>query len=255
MLIIPAIDILGGKVVRLARGDYEKSTVYDLSPLAYAHQWFREGASLIHVVDLDGAKSGNPVNYEIISKIATSVPVKVEVGGGIRTVATVKKYLEAGLDRVVLSTKIIEDASFLLTRDIKEFLPRVAVSLDIRRLEMAGLASSGTSGWIQSEDILIDIRSLIEAVTLSGVRYVNFSDISKDGMLAGVDATKILGFIKLARTSAVNTLSFTYAGGISSLEDIKVLKSLGKEAPDAVIVGRALYENKFTLEDAIEAGA
>jgi phosphoribosylformimino-5-aminoimidazole carboxamide ribotide isomerase len=254
MLIIPAIDVLGGRVVRLARGDYEKSTVYASSPLDYAKKWASEGATLIHVVDLDGAKSGTPVNFEIISQVASGTSVKVEVGGGIRSVSTVRKYLGEGIDRVVLSTKIIEDESFLLTQEIREYLPRIAVSLDIRRMEMAGLASSGTGGWIQSEDVLIDIRTLIRTVTSSGVRYLNFSDISKDGMLAGVDTTKILGFLKLARSAAAGKSFFTYAGGVSTLDDIKALKSLGDEAPDAAIVGRALYENKFTLKDAIEAG-
>src|SRR5512135_1408622 len=170
MLIIPAIDIMGGKVVRLARGDFEKGTVYEGSPVDFAKKWASQGARLLHVVDLDGAKQGEPKNFDTVRAIVNAVDIDVEVGGGIRKVDTVRRYLEAGVDRVVLSTKIVEDASFLLSRDIKEYLSFVAVSLDIRRMEMAGLASSATAGWLQSEDVLIDIRSLIQAVTSVGVK-------------------------------------------------------------------------------------
>ena len=253
MLIIPAIDIIGGKVVRLSRGDYEKASIYDLSPLAYAEQWEAQGARFIHIVDLDGAKSGEPKNFEIICDLKKTISAKIEVGGGIRSVSTIKRYLDIGIERVVLSTKIIEDASFLLSRDIKSYLKNVVVSVDIRQMSTSEIATTGTDGWLQSGDMLPDIPSFIQMVANAGVQYVNFSDISKDGMLTGVDSDKILNFLKVARESVKSPLFFTYAGGISSLEDIKVLKAMGDRGADAVVVGRALYENKFTLKEAIEA--
>lgn len=251
MLIVPAIDIMDGEVVRLERGDFHRSKAYGLSPLEYAKKWQEEGAKLIHIVDLDGAKTGEPVNFEIIRKVISQVSVKIEVGGGIRSEETIKKYIEAGAGRVVLSTRVIEDASFLLTESLKKFLPSVAVSIDIKHMESPEVITSATSGWLQSGDVLVDIPSFIHTVAAVGVRFVNFSDISKDGMMAGPDPVKILNFLKRARKSSSAKLFFTYAGGISSLDDLRVLKRLGDDGVDGVIVGRALYENKFALKEAI----
>ncbi len=251
MLIVPAIDIMNGSVVRLERGDFHRSTGYGLSPLEYAVKWQQEGAELIHVVDLDGAKTGEPKNFEIIRKIISGTSTKVEVGGGIRSEEALKKYIEAGAGRVVLSTRVIEDSSFLTSESIRKYLSSVAVSIDIKHMESPEVITSATSGWLQSGDILVDIPSFIRTVSSAGVRFVNFSDISKDGMMVGPDPIKILNFLKRARKATDAKLFFTYAGGISSLEDLRVLKRLGDDGVDAVIVGRALYENKFTLKEAI----
>jgi len=248
MLIIPAIDIMRGQVVRLARGDFAHATVYDKTPLEYAQRWLREGAALIHVVDLDGAREGGPKNIEVIQQLARQVCVKFEVGGGIRSAEAIQRYLEAGVERVVLSTKILGDASFLLSREIKDYLGRVSLSIDIKHLTSAELITGGTGGWAESGDVLIDVPSLIQSVTQAGLRFFNFSDISRDGMLQGPDAEKIL-----QRKAAAGSLTISYAGGVSSLGDLKALKALGSDGVDAVIVGRALYENKFTLSDAIAA--
>lgn len=253
MLIIPAIDIMGGKVVRLPRGDFARATVYDLSPLEYAKKWQDQGARLIHIVDLDGARTGEPKNLEMIKSVIKGVSAKVEVGGGVRGEEAVKEYLRVGAERVVLSTKVIEDSSFLLSAKIREYLERVAVSIDIKHMETPEVITGGTSGWMQSGDILIDIPSFIQAISSAGVRFVNFSDISKDGMMMGPDVARILSFLKKARRASAEKLFFTYAGGISSLEDIKVLGRLGVDGVDGVIVGRALYENKFSLKEAIES--
>ena len=253
MLIVPAVDIMRGKVVRLERGEFDKAITYDLSPLAYAEKWESEGARLIHVVDLDGAKSGEPKNFDIIKEIIKRIHTKVEVGGGVRHIDAMKRYLEIGAERVVLSTKVIEDASFLLMREVKDYLDKVAVSIDIKQMESAELATATTGGWLESGDMLIDIPSFIHTVTTAGVKYVNFSDISKDGMMVGPDIQRIENFLKVARSSAAVPIFCTYAGGMSSLEDIRALKSLDKKGADAVIVGRALYENKFTLKEAIAA--
>lgn len=255
MLIIPAIDIIAGKVVRLARGDYGKASIYDLSPLVYAQKWQEEGASFIHIVDLDGAKSGEPKNFELIRDIKKNISVRLEVGGGIRSVSAIRRYLEIGIERVVLSTKVVENAAFLISRDIKGYLKNVAVSLDIRQMETSEIATTATDGWLQSGDMLLDIPSFIETVARAGVSFVNFSDISKDGMMTGPDTDKISAFLKVARTAAKEKLTFTYAGGISTLDDIRKLKGLAGEGIDGVIVGRALYENKFTLREAIAAAS
>jgi len=252
MLIIPAIDIMQGKVVRLEKGDFSRVSVYDLSPVEYAKKWEGEGAQFIHVVDLDGAKLGEPKNFDTIREIIKNVKVKVEVGGGIRSVDAIKKYLLIGVDRIVLSTKVIEDTAFLLNAEVKEYLNKVAVSIDIKHMESTEVITTGTGGWLQSGDALIDIPSFIQAIADAGVRYVNFSDISKDGMMKGPDPEKISNFLKVVRASTPHELYFTYAGGISSLEDIRSLKSLGKNGAAAVIVGRALYESKFSLKDAIK---
>ncbi len=253
MLIIPAIDIMKGQVVRLARGKFDQVMVYDQTPLEYARQWAGEGAAFIHVVDLDGAREGVPKNLEVIQQIARQVSVKIEVGGGIRLVETIRGYLEAGVERVVLSTKILEDASFLLSREIKDYLARVSLSIDIKHLTSAELITGGTDGWAEDGDLLIDVPSLIQSVTQAGLRFLNFSDIARDGMLQGLDTEKILNFLKVVRKAASQPFLVTYAGGISSLGDLKALKALGADGIDAVIVGRALYENKFTLRDAIAA--
>ncbi len=252
MLIVPAIDIMGGKVVRLVRGEFDKPISYPLSPLAYAEKWESEGAKLIHVVDLDGAKSGEPKNFDCIKEVIKRVKPPVEVGGGVRSIDAIKRYLEFGAQRVVLSTKVIEDASFLLTRDIKDYLSRVAVSIDIKEMETQEVVKGATAGWLQAGDVLIDIPSFIQAVAAAGVKYVNFSDIAKDGTMVGPDVRKVENFLKVARECSTHPLFFTYAGGISSLDDIKKLVSMGNKSPDAVIVGRALYEDKFSLKDAIK---
>jgi phosphoribosylformimino-5-aminoimidazole carboxamide ribotide isomerase len=161
MLIVPAIDIMKGQVVRLARGKFSEATVYEQTPLEYAQRWVAEGATLIHIVDLDGAREGIPKNLEAILPLVRQISAKVEVGGGIRSLATIRRYLEAGVERVVLSTKILEDASFLLSREIKDVLPRVSLSIDIKHLTSAQLITGGTGGWSENGDILIDVPSLI----------------------------------------------------------------------------------------------
>jgi phosphoribosylformimino-5-aminoimidazole carboxamide ribotide isomerase len=253
MLIVPAIDIIGGRVVRLARGAFDQVSVYDLTPLAFAQKWVEEGARFIHVVDLDGAKSGVPKNFDAIRDVVRRVSVKVEVGGGIRTAASVRQYRETGVERVVLSTKIIDDATFLLHRDIKDYAGRLAVSVDIKAMASDGTLTSGTGGWLESGDKPIDLDDFLKVVASAGVLYVNFSDISKDGMLSGPDKDKVRRFITYAKKVSADAFYFTYAGGIATLDDLRALKSLGADGPDAVIIGRALYENKFTLKEAIEA--
>lgn len=252
-MIVPAIDIMAGKVVRLKRGDFTKTTVYDLSPLEFAQQWRSQGAELIHIVDLDGAKTGEPKNLKIIEDIIKNVKTRFEVGGGIRRIETIKQYVEMGAERVVLSTKVIEDETFLLNPELKGFLKKIAVSIDIKQMESAELATATTAGWHESGDVLIDIPTFLQTIVSAGIRYINFSDISRDGMMMGLDTAKISLFLNRIRKPEYGKLFLTYAGGISSLEDLKKLKTLGDNGVDAVIVGKALYENQFSLKEAIEA--
>jgi phosphoribosylformimino-5-aminoimidazole carboxamide ribotide isomerase len=179
--------------------------------------------------------------------------VPIEVGGGIRNVEAVATYFNAGAGRVVLSTKILEEPSFLLKPELKPYLNKIAVSIDIKQLQGSDVVTSGTAGWSENGDILLDIPSFIKTLSSAGVIYINFSDISRDGMLSGPDIVKIVHFLKLARKHMTSQLSFTYAGGISSLEDVKVLKNLDAAGPEAFIVGKALYEGRFSLKEAIEA--
>ncbi|MFH1691758.1 MAG: 1-(5-phosphoribosyl)-5-[(5-phosphoribosylamino)methylideneamino] imidazole-4-carboxamide isomerase [Candidatus Omnitrophota bacterium] len=268
MLIVPAIDIIAGQVVRLEQGDFNKKKVYGSSPLEFAQKWASQGAKLVHIVDLDGAKFGELVNFDVIKTIACESGVKVQAGGGIRTAASLKSYVDAGIERVVLSTKVLQDPDFLEADSVKERVEKIVLSLDIKYVvkgdddtvsgKLSGLSNkdtmllgTGAGAWSNTENI--DLSDFIKKITSVGIRYINFSDIKRDGMMAGLDLAQIKNFVACARKASLNNLFFTYAGGVSSLEDIKLLAGLGSEGVDAVIIGRALYENRINLEDAIRA--
>lgn len=252
MLIVPAIDIMSGRVVRLEQGDFKRPINYEHTPFAYAQMWVSQGARFLHVVDLDGARTGEIKNFSCICDIAKIKDVRIEVGGGIRNIGSIRKYLDSGIDRVVLSTRVLEDASFLLSHDIQKYLSRVCVSMDIRDIGDAG-ATTGTAGWTQKSDMMIDLESFITTLFEAGISCINFSDIKKDGMLSGPDVEKIKMFLAQANRAAGKKIFFTYAGGVSSLEDVRCLKDLEKEGLSAIIVGRAIYEKKFTVSEAIKA--
>ncbi len=266
MLIIPAIDIIEGQVVRLEQGDFSKKKVYGVSPLDFAKKWVSEGAEWVHIVDLDGAKFGTMVNFDVIKTIVLESGAKVQAGGGIRTTSSLKAYMDAGINRAVLSTKVLRDLDFLNADIVKQYIEKIVLSLDIKYIvkgderSISGklsafsnkesmLLGTGSGAWSDTEDI--DLSDFIRKIADAGVRYVNFSDIRRDGMMAGLDLEKIKNFVSCARKASQNDLFFTYAGGVSSLEDIKNLSALGCDGVDAVIVGRALYENRFSVRDAI----
>jgi phosphoribosylformimino-5-aminoimidazole carboxamide ribotide isomerase len=257
MLIFPAIDIIKGRVVRLERGDFETAKAYPLSPLEYAKKWESEGAAYLHIVDLDGARSGSLQNFDVIEDIIRNIGIKAEVGGGIRDVAALRQYMDAGAARVVLSTKIIEDVSFLQDEYVKSSIKRIAASIDFKRMEVKASSLSigtGSSAWMETVDI--SVSPFIRYLASQGIEHINFSDISRDGTMMGPDSKKILSFLAAAKSPGQRALFFTYAGGISSLSDLKTLAGLAKTGEggvDAVVVGKALYENKFMLKDAIQA--
>ena len=235
MILLPAVDILEGKVVRLARGEFDQRTVYDADPLDAARRWVEGGAHSLHVVDLDGARSGAPVNLEHVRRITAGVSVPVQVGGGLRTIESVREAISAGAARVLLGTAAYQDIDFL-DEAVAEFDDRVVVSVDVRGGRVAA------AGWTEQTDI--PLEAVIEHLNARGVRRFVYSSIDRDGMLQGPD----LDGARRVAESVRGT--YTYSGGVSSLDDLRALVELRQVNLSGVIVGKALYENKFTVGEA-----
>ena len=235
MILLPAIDILGGKAVRLARGAFDEQTVYDADPLDAARRWVAGGARALHVVDLDGARGGAPVNLEHVGRIATEVEVPVQVGGGLRTIESIRGAVAAGARRVVLGTAAFRDVD-LLDEALAELGDRVVVSVDARDGRLAA------AGWLEQTEI--PAESVIEKMGARGVRRFVYSSIERDGMLEGPDLEGA------ARASDAVRGSFVYSGGVSSVEDLRALKALRRVNLAGVIVGKALYEQRLTVSEA-----
>ncbi len=229
MLIIPAIDLQDGRCVRLLRGDFAQETMYGDDPVAMAGRWYRAGARVLHVVDLDGARLGRPVQMELIRSMAAQAPV--QVGGGLRTSANVEYAFEAGARRVVLGTAALD--LDLIAGLVTSRADQLIVALDTRGDTVA------VRGWVEASDwSLLDLaRALIEV----GVRRFLHTDVERDGALTSPN------FASLERLAALG-MPVIASGGISSLADIDRLRESGAEA---AIVGRALYEETFTLEEAM----
>jgi phosphoribosylformimino-5-aminoimidazole carboxamide ribotide isomerase len=234
MILLPAVDILEGKAVRLTRGEYDQSTVYDADPLDAARRWVDEGARSLHVVDLDGARGGAPVNFEHVRRITAELPVPVQVGGGLRTIDAVRDAIGAGAARVVIGTAAYRDVDFL-DEALAEFDDRVVVSIDAREGRLAA------AGWTEQTDI--PIEAVIEQLGARGVRRFIYSSIERDGMLAGPDLD---GARRVAETVRG---TYAYSGGVASLEDLRVLVELRQVNLNGVIVGKALYERRFTVAE------
>ena len=238
MILYPAIDILEGKAVRLAQGSFEQQTVYDEDPLQAALRWVEGGARALHVVDLDGARAGAPANLEHVRRIASEVDVPIQVGGGLRSSEAVDAALDAGAQRVVLGTAAYRDVD-LLDGAVQRLGDRLVVSVDARDGRLAA------QGWIEQTEL--PVESVIARLGDRGVRRYVFSSIERDGMLAGPDLD---GIEQVARTVRG---SFIYSGGISSLEDLRTLAALRQVNLAGVIVGKALYEQRFTVAEAQRA--
>lgn len=241
MLIIPAIDIRGGKCVRLFQGDYSQETVYGDDPAEQAVRWEKAGAHIIHLVDLDGAKAGHPVNTEIIRSICQSVHIPCELGGGIRTLEDAEKLFEAGVYRVILGTAVCGNPSLA-----KEFInafsaERVVAGVDAR----AG--SVAVKGWVENSGV--DVFDLIRQLQDSGVSRFIYTDIATDGALSGPNCDAVA-----AVCSRIPYSSVIASGGISSARDIRALKERNKKNLEGVIVGKALYDGKVTFAE-LEAEA
>lgn len=236
MKVIPAIDIRGGKVVRLIQGDVELETVYSDSPLEMAQKWASFDVELIHIVDLDGALEGGLKNLDKVKEIVKNIKAKVELGGGIRDEAAVKEVLDAGVDKVVIGTKALDEA--FLDRIGKKFKDKIVVSIDA----MQGMVQ--TKGWVFSTKAkAIDLARKVEGL---GIRTINYTDISKDGTLEGPNIKSLKELLKATKVDIVAS------GGISTIDDVKSLKLLEKDGLAGIIIGKALYENTLDLEEAIK---
>lgn len=233
MKIYPAIDIKGGKVVRLLRGDFGEVTEYSLSADEAARKFYSVGAEYLHAVDLDGAKSGKAENDETVKKIIAAAPLKVEIGGGIRSLSRIENYLSAGADSVILGTIAVRNMAFVKDA-VAEFGDRISVGVDARCGKVA------VSGWCEITDT--ECADLCLKLRDIGVRRVIYTDISRDGALSGTDMET---YERLVR---IENLKITASGGITCLNEIIRLKEMGI---DAAILGRALYENKLSLSEAI----
>jgi len=237
MLIIPAIDLKDGCVVRFVQGKSNKK-IYSKDPLKVASHWVAQGAQFLHIVDLDGAFSGKPKNLDVVKDIAKQIKVPVEFGGGIRSIESIKSVLEAGVSRVVLGTKAVEDKAFLV-KAFKKFKNKIIVGVDAKD----GLAM--VRGW-KSGYKNTDAGEFSLYLKKLGFRELIYTDTLKDGTLTGPNIKEIKKLLKLTG------LKIIASGGISSLEDLHKLKSLEMEGLTGVIVGKALYEGKFTLPQALK---
>ena len=239
MLVIPAIDLKNGKCVRLLQGRKSEMTVYNENPVEVAQEFAAAGAEMIHVVDLDGAFNGaESPNRAVVKEIVDAIDVLVEFGGGIRSLRDVQELCAAGVSRVVLGTVAAESPQ-LLQDFVNNFSAKVCVGIDARDGRVM------TRGW-ESETPLL-ATDLARTVAECGVERIVYTDIARDGMLSGPNIEQTLA---VARTANIN---ITASGGVSSLDDIKRLRDAGDSRLDSVIVGKALYEGKFKLEDAIRA--
>lgn len=234
MIIFPAIDLRGGKCVRLIQGDFDKETVYSDDPQATALKWQSMGAKFLHVVDLDGARAGSPQNLDAIKKILAAIEIPIEVGGGIRTLEDAEKVLSLGVRRVILGSVAVENIS-LVEAAVKKFGDKIVVGIDARD----GIVA--VHGWEKSGAVKAD--DLAKKIVAAGVKTIIYTDISKDGMLSGVDA-KI--FSDLEKSSGAEIVA---SGGVKSIEDIRALKAA---KISGVIVGKAIYTGALDLKSAIE---
>ena len=238
MKIIPAIDIQNGNCVRLRQGDFSQETIFNNSPLDIAEKWVKDGAQRLHIVDLDGARLGEPINIDLISKICKTFPsIPVQIGGGIRDVETARKYINAGASFIIIGTKAVEDPNFV--KDLcSEFHKKIIIGIDAKNGEVA------TEGWVSN--------SKVNAISLSkkfedfGVSEIVYTDIEKDGMMGGLN---IKATVNLAKEINIPVIA---SGGVSSNDDLKKIINYEKFGISGVIVGRALYENKINIKEAQE---
>jgi phosphoribosylformimino-5-aminoimidazole carboxamide ribotide isomerase len=234
MILYPAIDILDGQAVRLVKGDFEERTVYRDSPLEAARAWVENGARFLHIVDLDGARSGEPRSLEHLAQIAEQLTVPIQYGGGLRSLDAVRDALAAGAERVILGTAALVDVDFL-DDALGSFRDRVLVSVDTRG------GNVSTSGWQQTtgsaaEEAIIRLQN-------RGVRSFVYTNVDKDGMLEGPDLDEV------KRIASVIRGRFLYSGGIGHLDDLKAIARLRQVNLGGVVVGKALYEQRFTVAE------
>ena len=236
MIVIPAIDIKNGKCVRLLQGRMDAETVFSDDPAAMGRRWANDGATLIHIVDLDGAVGKRPVNLDTVRKIIDQIHVPVQVGGGIRDIDTIRMYLDQGVSRVIIGTEAIKNPD-LVKSACQEFPGQIVVGIDAKAGKVA------IEGWTKTTEVTaIDLARQFEDC---GVAVINFTDIERDGMRTGPN---LLETEKLARAISIPVVA---SGGVSSIEDIKNLLPLAAAGVVGVITGRALYDGSLDLKAAI----
>jgi phosphoribosylformimino-5-aminoimidazole carboxamide ribotide isomerase len=234
LILYPAIDISEGKAVRLVKGDFNQVTVYEDSPLEAARAWVDAGARFLHVVDLDGARTGSPKSLGHLEQITHELHVPVQYGGGLRSLPAVRDALRAGAERVILGTAAFNDIDFL-DDVLGAFRDRTIVSVDTRG------GNVSTSGW--QETTQMPAAAVIERLQNRGVRSFVYTDVDRDGMLGGID------FDAVRRIAQVVRGRFIYSGGIGSLDDLRGLRDLRQVNLGGVIAGKALYEGRFTIAE------
>ncbi len=237
MIIIPAIDIKDNKCVRLSQGKIENVEVFFDDPLVVAKKWEEKGAGLIHVVDLDGAFQGKPVHFKIIKKIARELSIPIQVGGGIRQEKTIEQYLDIGVKRIVLGSALLEKGEKEIEYLLKKFGKHLIAGIDVKNDNIA------IHGWVQK--IEKPVEQFIHNLNMMGLQRIIYTDIHRDGMMSGLNIDMIK---KVALASKMKIIS---SGGVSSMEDLFQLQSLGISNLEGVIIGKALYRNEIVLEEAI----
>ncbi|HWX74570.1 MAG TPA: 1-(5-phosphoribosyl)-5-[(5-phosphoribosylamino)methylideneamino]imidazole-4-carboxamide isomerase [Solirubrobacteraceae bacterium] len=240
MRLYPAIDILGGSAVRLVQGDFAAKRVYDEDPLSAARAWSEAGASQLHVVDLDGARTGTPVNLEHLRRITGELGLPVQFGGGLRSPEAIEQAFDAGASRVILGTAALTDPALLGGALAQHGPERVLVSVDVRGGRVA------TAGWSEAQEL--DAFGALDQLKTAAVEHFVFTNVDRDGMLGGPDLDEV-GRI----AAAVGGGSVLYSGGIGELADLEALARLRAPGLVGVIVGKALYERRFTVAEAEEA--
>lgn len=240
MLLIPAIDLKGGQCVRLRQGRMNDATVFSDDPVATARRWADEGAQRLHVVDLDGATKGQAINFKVVEKIVAEVKIPVQIGGGIRDEETVQRYLNAGVQYVIIGTKAVNAPHFLHDLCI-EFPRHIIVSLDAKDGRVA------LNGWTKMTG-----HGVIETAQhceRDGVEAIIYTDIGRDGMMQGFNAPATRELAKSLKTPVFAS------GGVSSMEDIRLLKELEPDGVTGAVIGRALYEGSLSFKDCLKAVA
>ena len=236
MKIIPAIDIQNGNCVRLRQGDFAQETIFDKNPLNIAQKWVDEGAERLHLVDLDGARLGSPINLDIISSICKKFPnIPIQIGGGIRDLKTAENYLLAGATYIIIGTKAVEEPKFV--KELCKIFPgNIIVGVDAKNGEVA------TDGWESvSDKNVIELSREFENI---GVSEIVYTDIEKDGMMKGLNMDATLNLAK-----SVN-IPIIASGGVSCLDDIRKMKPYVGSGISGIIIGRALYEKTITIKEA-----
>ena len=235
MIIIPAIDLKQGRCVRLFQGEMDQETVYFEDPLDAARHWMDEGATIIHIVDLDGAVEGRPVHMRQVEAICRETSLAVEIGGGLRSLETVEAAFELGIDRVVIGTAAYSNTGFLRLL-CEKFPGRIVAGIDARKGKVA------VKGW--KETTAMDAVALAQRCEQDGASRIIYTDISRDGTGTGINVDETL---KIARAVTIPVIA---SGGVASLEDLRTLAPLENEGVEGVVIGRALYVRAFTLLEA-----